>query len=42
MKAISTVFESILTNEPVIWTPEEEGPLSAAGPRISTVWGWGG
>jgi hypothetical protein len=42
MKAISNVFESILTDDsPVIWSPEDEGPLSA-GPRIPTIWGWNG
>jgi hypothetical protein len=42
MKAIGTVFESMLTNDPtVLWSPEEEGPLSA-GPRVPTIWGWQG
>lgn len=41
MKAISTVFESILSDDATVIWAEDEGALSF-GPRISTVWGWGG
>jgi hypothetical protein len=35
MKAITTLFESILTNEETIWAPAE-GPT-----QFSRGWGWG-
>jgi hypothetical protein len=44
MKALTTVFTSTLEQgTPAIWATEllEPQPLSA-GPRIQTVWGWGG
>lgn len=34
MKALNTTIESVLA--------EQEGALSFAGPRIQTVWSWGG
>lgn len=33
MKALNTTIESVLT---------EQGALSFSGPRIQTVWSWGG
>ncbi|MDR6864124.1 hypothetical protein [Phycicoccus sp. 3266] len=37
MKAITTLFESILTNEEaIVWSPAE-GPT-----QFSRGWGWGG
>ena len=37
MKAITTIFESMLREDAHIWTPAEE---LSAGPR-TTSWGWG-
>jgi hypothetical protein len=34
MKALTITIESVLT--------DQEGALSFAGPRIQTVWSWGG
>ncbi len=44
MKALTTkMFESILSDDTtIVWTSEEPEPTSFAGPRIQTVWGWGG
>ena len=40
MKAITTIFESILVQNETPWTPVE-GPIEfAAGPK-PTGWGWG-
>jgi hypothetical protein len=38
MKVLTTKFESLSTAS----AHDQIGPLSAAGPRISTVWTWGG
>jgi hypothetical protein len=41
MKAITSIFESILEqDDAATWTPVD-GPTEAAGPR-GTGWGWGG
>jgi hypothetical protein len=41
MKAITTIFESMLGDETLVWTPTD-GPLeSFRGPRQSG-WQWGG
>jgi hypothetical protein len=43
MKAITMMFESILSDETiVVWSDEQDmGACAFAGPRIQTVWGWG-
>jgi hypothetical protein len=41
MKAITSIFESILgQDDAVVWTPAEGPTEAAAGPR-GTSWGWG-
>ncbi|HEY7722660.1 MAG TPA: hypothetical protein VIB11_12550 [Pedococcus sp.] len=44
MKVLTTMFESTLeASTPPVWAADlpEPQPLSA-GPRIQTIWGWGG
>jgi hypothetical protein len=43
MKVLTTMFESAPEASTAVWTADlpEPQPLSA-GPRIQTIWGWGG
>jgi hypothetical protein len=44
MKAITTIFESILgQDDSLVWTPTHGGPTEFAGTaQASKGWGWGG
>lgn len=42
MKAITTIFESILGNgDTLVWTPAD-GPTEAMAPTAQRGWTWGG